>query len=115
MSSRGTRKATSGEGWALVRSCPDCGRDSKACGCSRPPRPPGKATLRVRLEKRRGKPVTVVNADGLEPSVLTALLQEAKMLCGAGGTTRGAEMEVQGDHRERLRPLLVRRGYTVKG
>lgn len=67
------------------------------------------------MEKRRGKAVTVVQAAGLDREALAELLREAKTLCGAGGTAKEGEIEVQGDHRERLRPLLAGRGYAVKG
>ena len=47
-------------------------------------------------------------------AVLTALASDLKRLCGTGGTLRGDVVEIQGDHRERLRAELERRGYTVK-
>jgi translation initiation factor 1 len=67
------------------------------------------------MEKRRGKPVTVLAASGVPPADLAALLKEAKSLCGAGGTLKDEEIEIQGEHRDRLRPLLAARGYVVKG
>ena len=42
------------------------------------------------------------------------LYSRLKRLCGTGGTMRGDILELQGDFRERLRPELERRGYTVK-
>lgn len=77
--------------------------------------PAGKPTIRLRMEKRRGKPVTVLAAEALPPAELKALLGELKGLCGTGGTLKGAEAELQGEHRDRLRPLLAGRGYGVKG
>lgn len=54
----------------------------------------------LRVEKRGGgKTVTVlagVSGDG------GALLRELKTLCGAGGTAREGEVEVQGDHCARI-------------
>jgi translation initiation factor 1 len=67
------------------------------------------------MEKRRGKPVTVLSPSGVEEAALAALLKELKAACGVGGTLKEGEMELQGEHRERLRELLSGRGYTVKG
>ena len=67
------------------------------------------------MEKRRGKAVTVLAASGVPAADLAALLWEVKALCGAGGALKDDEIEVQGEHRERLRPLLAARGYVVKG
>jgi translation initiation factor 1 len=69
----------------------------------------------MRLERRSGKSVTVLGAAGLSCDSLVALLKELKALCATGGTVKGAEAELQGDHRERLRALLAARGILVKG
>ena len=34
---------------------------------------------------------------------------------GTGGTTGDGTVEIQGEHRERLREALQQRGFTVKG
>ena len=35
--------------------------------------------------------------------------------CGSGGTAGDDRVEIQGDHRERIRPLLADKGWIVKG
>jgi len=69
----------------------------------------------MRMEKRRGKPVTVLGAEGVLDADLRALAKELKAICGTGGTLKEGEIELQGEHRDRLRPLLADRGYRVKG
>lgn len=111
-------RRTGGLGWSLVRDCPRCGHPEDLCRCSAsapPPPPGGKPVIRLRLEKRAGKPVTVLAAEGLSKEALAALAKELKTLCGTGGTVKEAQAELQGDHRERLRPLLGEKGYRVKG
>ena len=63
---------------------------------------------------RGGKTVTLVAGVPGSQAVLTALASDLKRLCGTGGTLRGEVIEIQGDVRERIKPELERRGYTVK-
>jgi translation initiation factor 1 len=63
---------------------------------------------------RHGKTVTVIRGlPELGPS-LDARLAEFKRLCGAGGTLRDGDIEIQGDHREKLADRLRGLGYRVK-
>ena len=63
---------------------------------------------------RGGKTVTLIAGLSGSTAALTALASDLKRLCGTGGSLRGDFIEIQGDHRERLRAELERRGYTVK-
>ena len=68
----------------------------------------------MRVEKRpNGKRVTVLS--GLEGPDQEALLPRLKALCGAGGTIKEGNLEVQGEHREKVLEELARRGYKAKG
>ncbi len=109
-------RRSSGPGWALVGTCPRCGHLEDRCRCSAAAPPAGgPPTIRLRMEKRRGKPVTVLAAEAVPDEALRALAKELKALCGTGGTIKDREVELQGEHRDRLRPLLAGRGYRVKG
>jgi translation initiation factor 1 len=62
---------------------------------------------------RGGKTVTLVA--GLPSGTqLDALASALKRLCGTGGTVRDGLIEIQGDVRDRIKPELERRGFTVK-
>jgi translation initiation factor 1 len=63
---------------------------------------------------RGGKTVTLVAGVPGSLAELSALASDLKRLCGTGGTLRGELIEIQGDVRERIKPELERRGYTVK-
>ena len=71
----------------------------------------------LRLEKkgRGGKSVTVVAGLPRNRAFLATLAADLKRACGTGGTASDDAVEVQGDQRERLRPLLLARGYFVRG
>jgi translation initiation factor 1 len=55
--------------------------------------------------------------DGLprNPTFLKDLGQELKRACGTGGAVRETAVEVQGDQRDRVRALLIAKGFVVKG
>jgi translation initiation factor 1 len=101
-------------------TCARCERPLTECRCPRGIS--GKVLLprdqpaRVRREKRSGKTVTVIA--GLDPAAsdLPDLLKQLKSTLATGGTIGGggAEIEVQGDHRERVVAFLKGLGYPAK-
>src|SRR6476469_5763553 len=58
-------------------------------------------------KRRRGKTVTVIGGLRHDPATLEALLKKLKQHCGAGGALKDGELEIQGDHRERIAAALV--------
>lgn len=80
-----------------------------------PPTPQG-PTLYVERDRkrRRGKTVTLVTGLTGNADHLRDLLKALQKLCGAGGTAHDGEIEVQGDHRERVADHLTKLGYRVK-
>ena len=95
-----------------MRACPRCGRQPAECTDERAS---GPALFRIRLEKRRGKPVTVAAGEGVGAEDLKRLLKELKVRLATGGTGQGGALELQGDHRDAVRSALADRGYRVKG
>ncbi len=78
---------------------------------------PAKVVVKLRLEKkgRGGKTVTVVYDLPKNQTFLKDLAGELKRTCGVGGAVADDTVEVQGDQLARIRPLLVKKGWTVKG
>jgi translation initiation factor 1 len=101
------------------RLCPRCGWPSDECRCSKTAAEPvpARVACSLRLEKkgRGGKTVTVVGGLPRNPAFLAALAAELKRACDTGGTATEEAVEIQGDHRERLRALLAARGWRVRG
>ncbi len=91
---------------------PEVARDAVPPGPT--PAPPASAPARavVRFERkgRGGKAVTIVERLGLAPGELSAWLGELKRALGCGGQVEGDALVLQGDLRERVRPLLEARG-----
>lgn len=59
--------------------------------------------------------MTVIRDLANEGTHLTELLTAIKTHCGAGGTTREGNIEIQGDQLEKVRGYLASLGYRVKG
>ena len=64
---------------------------------------------------RGGKTVTVVDGLPNNAAFLKDLGQELKRACGTGGTVVEGAVELQGDLRERVREVLTKKGFVVKG
>ena len=62
-----------------------------------------------------GKTVTVVYGLPHNDAFLKDLAKELKRACGTGGTSTEEGVELQGDIRDRVRELLVKKGFQVKG
>lgn len=70
--------------------------------------------LRVRVEKRRGKPVSIAWGFFSHPMELNRLLTLFKKTLGAGGQLVDQTIEMQGDHAERMKKVLEAEGYRLK-
>ena len=87
-----------------------------------PPVDPGppvnKQTARVWRDskRRKGKTVTVIGGLQHDEATFEELARKLKKFCGAGGTYKPEdnEIEIQGDHREVLLAKLAEMGYKVK-
>lgn len=103
------------------RMCPGCGWPARDCKCSRPGEQneavPERIVAKLRMERsgRGGKTVTVVDGLPRNAAFLEELAGALKRACGTGGTVREGCVELAGDVRERVRPLLEKRGWIVKG
>jgi len=103
----------------LGNICPGCRRPLAGCVCKqadgRRVQPEGGA-VRVLREKqgRGGKVVSVITGLPLNADQLAALAGELKRRCGAGGGVVGANIEIQGEHRDTLVAELVKRGFSAK-
>ena len=100
--------------------CSVCGWPQRDCRCSASAGKaavPARIVAKLRTEKkgRSGKTVTVVFGLPQNAEFLRELSQDLKRACGTGGTAVDDGVELQGDLRERVREVLMKRGYVVKG
>jgi translation initiation factor 1 len=102
------------------RMCPACGWPADDCRCSKgaADQPvPARVVAKLRVERagRGGKTVTVVYDLPRNAAFLKDLCQELKRTCGTGGAVAGTSVELQGDLRDRVRDVLLKKGFVVKG
>ena len=99
--------------------CRGCGQPERGCQCGKAASDPvpGRPVAKLRMEKkgRGGKTVTVVFGLPNNAAFLADLSQALKRACGVGGAVTGDGMTLQGDVRDRVRDLLLARGFVVKG
>jgi translation initiation factor 1 len=74
-------------------------------------------TIHLYLERkgRRGKAVTLLEGFTHDSSYLQELAGRFKKSCGTGETFMSQTIEVQGDFRFRLRGILLKERFQVKG
>jgi translation initiation factor 1 len=106
---------------ATAGKCPVCGWPQRDCKCSsrfqKDAPVPDRVVARLRMEKkgRGGKTVTVVYGLPQNEMFLKDLAAELKRACGTGGAVIEDGVELQGEMRDRVRDVLTKKGYTVKG
>ncbi|HEY52413.1 MAG TPA: stress response translation initiation inhibitor YciH [Caldilineae bacterium] len=77
---------------------------------------PNDGVVRVFLERkgRGGKAVSVLRGLQSHPEGKKTLLKQLKSKLGTGGALKDGNIEIQGDHRDRIVALLEKMGYRAK-
>lgn len=92
--------------------CPKCGLPKEICVCEDIARE--QQRINIVVDKRRyGKMMTIV--DGINPHELDidTLISNLKTICACGGTIKDGKIELQGDHRIKVKESLEKMGFMV--
>lgn len=93
--------------------CEVCGLPKEICVCEDIAREQQKITIAV--DKRRyGKMMTIVDGIDTHDLDIDALITKLKNKCACGGTIKDGKIELQGDHRNRVKETLEDMGFTVQ-
>ena len=93
--------------------CEVCGLPREICVCEDIAREQQKITIAV--DKRRyGKMMTIVNGINPHDLDIDALITKLKKKCASGGTIKDGKIELQGDHRTKVKETLEKMGFTVE-
>lgn len=93
----------------MAEICPNCGLPKDICACETIAKEEEK--IKVSSEKKRyRKSVTII--EGISKDVNTKdILKELKTKLACGGTIKNGVIELQGDHRRKIREILVKLGF----
>jgi translation initiation factor 1 len=67
-----------------------------------------------KYEKRRGKPLTILEGYTGAESDFQALARELKTTLGTGGSVKNDSIIIQGDFRDRIMEILKQKGFKTK-
>ena len=93
--------------------CPKCGLPKEICVCEDIAREQQK--INIIVDKRRyGNMMTVI--EGLNPHELDieTLITKLQKKCASGGTIKDGKIELQGDHRTKVKETLEDMGFMVE-
>lgn len=71
-------------------------------------------TLKEQRNPKTGKPITVISGLTHNPQVIEDLEKKLKSSCGAGGYIEKKSIFIQGSHKNRIKKILEKEGYTVQ-
>lgn len=88
--------------------CPKCGLPKQACICDEIVKT--EQRIQVKTDKRRyGKVITIIS--GLRDIDLKNIAKELKHKLACGGTVKNNEIELQGEHRKKVKQELIKLGF----
>lgn len=93
----------------MVDVCNQCGLPKDICVCEIIAREQQKITVKV--EKRKfGKKYTIVSGIKKEANI-NEIVKKLKSKFACGGTAKNGQIELQGNHKAKIRPVLVDLGF----
>lgn len=91
-------------------TCETCGLPKALCVCSQIEKEQQKIRIR-RINRKFGKVITLIA--GLDtPEHAKELGKTLKRKLACGGTHKGTEIELQGDHMRKVKEILLAEGYN---
>lgn len=70
--------------------------------------------LICKYEKRKGKPITIIEGYTGAPADFKQLAKEIKQLLSVGGSFKNEQIIIQGDYRDRIMKFLQEKGFKTK-
>jgi len=97
----------------MAEICSVCGLPKELCMCEEIARE--QQTVRISVDSRRyGKMVTIVDGIDENDIDIADLAKQLKNKCAAGGTYKDGRIELQGDHKKRVKAVLEEMGFRTE-
>ncbi len=97
----------------MAEICPVCGLPKELCMCEEIARE--QQTVRISVDSRRyGKMVTVIDGIDENDIDIVDLAKQLKNKCAAGGTYKDGRIELQGDHKKKVKMVLEDMGFRTE-
>ncbi|MBI2579999.1 MAG: translation initiation factor [Candidatus Aenigmarchaeota archaeon] len=91
-------------------TCPKCGLPQELCVCEMIAKEAQKIKIGL-VQKRYHKYATVIRGIDQKKIDVRELVKKLKSKLACGGTYKNDEIELQGDHRERVVKILIDEGF----
>ncbi|PKK85952.1 MAG: stress response translation initiation inhibitor YciH [Thermoplasmata archaeon HGW-Thermoplasmata-1] len=92
--------------------CDVCGLPKELCVCEEIAKE--QQQIRIYADKRKyGKKMTVVSGIAENEIDMDTLVSKLKAVCACGGTLKDGKIELQGDHRAKVKKLLEEMGFPA--
>lgn len=103
----------------MGRICAQCGQPVEECRCHEERDASAKRTdgvVRISLDKmhKRGKMMTIISGTPGDDAAIAQMCRELKKALATGGSVNDGQIELQGDHRERVAAYFAARGVKTK-
>lgn len=93
--------------------CPVCGLPEELCMCEEIAREQQQIKITT-MKRRYGKIVTIIEGIDSSDIDLDDLARKLKTRCAAGGTVKQGKIELQGEHRKKVKKVLNEMGFMVE-
>jgi len=91
--------------------CTKCGLPQELCVCETIAKE--NQTIEIKIEKRKfGKQYTVITGIDTKEIDTDQLVKKLKSKFACGGTAKGGQVELQGNHKTRVREVLESMGFA---
>jgi len=91
--------------------CPVCGLPREICVCEEIAREQQRINI-YSVKRKFGKIMTIIDGIDEKQVDLKDLTKKLKSKLACGGTLKGSEIEIQGDHKKRAKEMLIGMGFS---
>ena len=92
--------------------CPTCGLPSEICVCEAIAREQQEISI-TSSKRTYGKIVTIISGIDKADIDIDELARKLKSKCASGGTVKDGRIELQGDHKKKVKEVLLKMGFQA--